>query len=120
MHPLTRKIGTLQSSYTRAIQKQNNIIGSLFQQKAKAKHLEDPQHLFSCFHYIHQNPWKSQLVDRMEEWPYSSYVDYARLRDGSLPTKQMTYKYLDIPENGMLFMEQSQVVISDELVKKFY
>src|SRR4051812_25858575 len=31
----SRKIGTLQSSYTRAIQIQENITGSLFQQKAK-------------------------------------------------------------------------------------
>src|SRR5438105_93566 len=40
MHPLSRKIGTLQSSYARAIQNQENFTGSLFQQKTKAVELK--------------------------------------------------------------------------------
>ncbi|MEO1050169.1 MAG: hypothetical protein AAFX87_06075 [Bacteroidota bacterium] len=120
MHPLSRKIGTLQSSYTRAIQKQNGFTGSLFQQKSKSKHLEDPQYLLNCFHYIHQNPLRARLVKRMEDWPYSSYADYARLRDGKLPARQMAYEYLDIPEDGELFMKQSQEVIPDGLAGGFF
>lgn len=60
MQVLTRKIGTLLSSYTRAINKKYNRTGSLFQQKTKAKCLLDKDEHYPrvCFHYIHQNPLK--------------------------------------------------------------
>jgi putative transposase len=57
---------TLLSSYTRAIQKQENMTGSLFQQNTKAKELTDNKYASSCFHYIHQNPFRSQLVDKLK------------------------------------------------------
>jgi REP element-mobilizing transposase RayT len=64
---LSRKIGTLQSSYTQAINKQENRTGSLFQQRAKAKRLDIKDTPFICFHYIHQNPVKGELCERMED-----------------------------------------------------
>ncbi len=93
LQPLSRKIGTLLSSYTRAINIQENRIGSLFQQKAKAKcltHQMTSSRLMSrdyaqtCFHYIHQNPLVAGLVDKMEHWPYSSFEEYCRKRNGSI------------------------------------
>lgn len=114
--PLARKIGTLQSSYTRAIQKERNFSGSLFQQKAKAKHLDDPHHLFNCFHYIHQNPWKAKIVKEMGHWLYSSYADYCGERKGSLPNKAIAYKYLEIPEDTETFINQSKNLVPQEFV----
>ena len=53
MHPLSRKIGTLLSSYTQAINKQENRTGSLFQQKTKAIELsnEDEIYPYICFNF---------------------------------------------------------------------
>lgn len=81
-HPLIRKIGSLQSSYTRAIQKQNNSVGSIFQQKAKAKITNDSTNNYSlaCFHYIHQNPLKANLVVQLENYKYSSFNEYLYLK----------------------------------------
>lgn len=64
---LSRKLGTLQSSYTQAYNKRYNFVGSLFQQKLKSKCLnQHSDHPLLCFHYIHQNPLKAGLVDKME------------------------------------------------------
>ncbi|PZF73973.1 hypothetical protein DN068_06445 [Taibaiella soli] len=40
-------------------------------------------------HYIHQNPIRAGLVNRLEDWEYSSFKDYAGLRNGTLCNKEM-------------------------------
>lgn len=82
MQELAFQMGKLLSSYSQAINKQNNTIGSLFQQKTKAKCIaspehqsvmEDKKHIVTCMKYIHQNPQKAGLVYRMEDWDFSSF-----------------------------------------------
>jgi putative transposase len=84
---LKNAIAILLRSYTRAINKQQNRTGSLFQQKTKAKCLtqSDENYPKICFHYIHQNPLRASLVAKMEDWDYSSFKDYTGLRKGTLP-----------------------------------
>ncbi|MEL6538375.1 MAG: hypothetical protein AAFQ98_23340, partial [Bacteroidota bacterium] len=49
-HPLSRKIGTLLSSYTQALNLSRERTGSLFQQKTKGKYLsEEPGYDLRCF-----------------------------------------------------------------------
>lgn len=72
---LNRSIGTLQSSYTQAINKKYNRSGSLFRTRTKAKSLSEDRirrnfYGVNCFLYIHQNPLKAGLVKRMEDWPF--------------------------------------------------
>ncbi|MBW6533380.1 MAG: transposase [Mariniphaga sp.] len=116
-HQLTKKrllndsISILLRSYTRAIQNQNNITGSLFQHRTKAIcltevdgitpawfesrygiiiNITDPEKEYPqvCFNYIHQNPVKSGLVKSPDEWEFSSYRDYVGLRDGKLINRE--------------------------------
>ena len=71
MQELSYRIGILLSSYSQAINKQNDTTGSLFQQKTKAKNLAQPDksgghkenYIINCMHYLHQNPWKAALVN---------------------------------------------------------
>ena len=104
---LNESIAILLRSYTRAINKQEQRSGSLFRQETKAKNgiIEgfitlngkhndlffgaQNDHISHCFDYIHQNPVKSQLVNRAEDWQYSSASDYAGLRNGTLCNKQL-------------------------------
>jgi putative transposase len=94
-------------SYTRAIQKQNHITGSLFQHRTKAICLTDIDGITPawfqtqygtviniidpaweypqvCFDYIHQNPVKSGLVKAPADWEFSSWRDYIGIRNGQL------------------------------------
>jgi putative transposase len=97
MQELAYRIGIMLSSYSQAINKQNKTTGSLFQQKTKAKILSEydngsrVSYFEQCFHYIHRNPVVAGIVKEVSEWPYSSYLDYAGLRNGSLCAKEIFY-----------------------------
>lgn len=104
------------SSYTRAINKQEGRVGSLFQQNSKFKIIENSPE--TCFHYIHQNPLKANLVTELEGWEYSSFRDYCRLRNGTLCNKELAYQLLEIPVEKQLFYNESYRVICDEIIEK--
>jgi len=99
-------------SYTRAINKQENRTGSLFQQNTKIKSLEvDAQdYPLTCFHYIHQNPLKARLVSKMEDWEMSSFRDYLTTNSETLCSKHLAYSLLDVPESPNIFLEQSNKI----------
>ncbi|CAD5252104.1 MULTISPECIES: transposase [unclassified Imperialibacter] len=108
------------SSYTRKINFRTGRTGSLFQQNSKAKPLEVDDYAFTCFHYIHQNPLRAQLVTKMEDWEFGSYRDYAGFRNGTLCNKEMAYQLLDIPKSREAFIEQSKMVIDPSKAKSFF
>jgi putative transposase len=72
-------------SYTKAVNKQNNRVGPLFQGPFHAKLIKKDPHLLQLSRYIHLNPVRAGLVDRPEDWVYSSYPDYLGLRGGKIP-----------------------------------
>ena len=92
MQNLSKAIGKTLSSYTKAINIQNQTTGNLFQKKTQAKCLTDTttndelkkSYLVTCFHYIHQNPLIAALVMHLKDWKYSSYPDYYKYRNGTL------------------------------------
>ncbi|HOZ77199.1 MAG TPA: hypothetical protein PLY34_04345 [Ferruginibacter sp.] len=98
MQELAYRIGTLQSSYAQAINKQNKTTGSLFQQKTKAKILSEDiegnkaNYLDNCLLYVHYNPKKAGLVSDLSEWPFSSYFDYMGWRSGTLCNKDLLFQ----------------------------
>ena len=104
---LSEGIRHLLSSYTQAINKQNNSTGSLFQQNTKAKPIVKGSRKYDqiCLHYIHQNPLKANLAKKMEEWEFSSFLDYCGKRNGTLCNKELAVKILDI--NLKTFYEDS-------------
>ncbi len=112
MQVLERQIGTLQSSYSRAINIQEKKTGSLFQAKCKVIELRD-RHPFTAFHYIHQNPIKAGLSKKMDDWKYSSYGEYSLGLDG-ICNKNLAYTLLGIPSDKSLFDKQSHSVIAYE------
>lgn len=105
-----RKIGTILSSYTQAINKQESKSGSLFQPKSKAKELKDSEQAFICFQYIHQNPLKAGLVSKIEDWKFSSFNEYYKGDDG-ICNRSLARELLDIPEDADSFYKQSYDVI---------
>jgi len=105
---LSQEIGTLLSSYTKAINKRFGRSGSLFRGRTKAKNgwiddfitvehshkelLFKPENNYAhqCFQYIHQNPVKANLVIKETDWEFSSAKDYAGIRKGSMCNYKLT------------------------------
>ena len=99
-------IRKLLSGYARIYNSRHESSGSLFRQKTKSKCLSDGNirrqykhdsnqndSYFNCFHYIHQNTLVAALVKRIEDWKFSSFRDYAGLRNGTLCNKLLASKF---------------------------
>ncbi|MBI1783409.1 MAG: transposase [Sphingobacteriales bacterium] len=117
-HPLSTAIGHLLSTYTQAINKQNHTTGSLFQQKTKAKEINRFLYGTTCFHYIHQNPWKAGLVEKMEDWIFSSFNDYAGFRNGTLCNQELAYKLLNLNKDS--FYKEAYMLLGEYEVNNIF
>ena len=134
MQLLAKNIGTVLSSFTQAINRQKGRRGSLFAHKTKAKMLNEAYYSSSgssrstgndqidyataCFLYIHQNPVIAGLASKLEDWEFSSFRDYARLRNGKLVKKDLAFEFVDLEADA--FYEQSQMLVEEELLKRLF
>ncbi|WP_240386234.1 hypothetical protein [Balneola vulgaris] len=120
LNPLNKSIGSLLSSYTQRINRKRGRSGSLFRKRTKAKSLndkmnKDDDYLLNCFLYIHQNPIRAGLVSKYEDWEFSSYKDYAGLRNGKLCDKDLMYGFAQIPSSFLEFQK-----LSIQTIPEFY
>ena len=115
---LSEGVRNLLHTYTKGINKQNNLTGSLFQQNTKAKVVFNSDYRRICFHYIHQNPIKAKLTDKMEDWPYSSFSDYIGRRTGTLCNTKMAFQMLGM--NPQTFYADSYQMINDEEIQYIF
>jgi putative transposase len=60
-------------------------VGSLFQGRFEAIHVDTEEYLLHLTRYIHLNPVCANIVEKAEDWEFSSYQEYLNLRQGSLP-----------------------------------
>jgi len=60
-------------SYTKAMNRRYDRVGSLFQGTFRAKHVSRNNYLVHLSRYIHLNPVVAGLVERLEDWEFSSY-----------------------------------------------
>ena len=102
------------SSYTQAINRQENRKGSLFAHSTKSimLNLKGNDYLLNCFMYIHQNPLLAGIVGRIEDWEYSSYPDYIGKRDGSLINVNLGLDVLNIDK------EDIEIITNQLLIDK--
>jgi putative transposase len=105
----------LLSSYTKAIQKQESLIGNLFQQKTKCKCVDGFESV--VLHYIHQNPLRAKLVDRMEDWKWSSFREYIGISSERISNKEIAYDHLGVNEGS--FLSDSYAPIEENVAKLF-
>ena len=76
--------------------------GHLFQDRFKSEPIEDEEYLLTAIRYIHQNAVKAGIVERIDEYKYSSYNEYVRdeseLIDKDLIYERMNYSCLPLLE----------------------
>lgn len=109
-------IGLLLSSYTKAINKHYSRHGALFQPHTKAKEITDEKYLLTLISYVHQNPLRAKIVDRLEDWIYSSYQDIAGMRNGKLVDRNFYQQYFHSPTE---FIKYSNEIV-DTVRKEFW
>ncbi len=69
--------------YNREYQRSGSLVGNRY----KSEPVEEERYLFALTRYIHQNPVKAGLVEKVEEYCWSSYGEYIG------KTKELTDTY---------------------------
>jgi len=103
------------SSYTRGINKELSRCGSLFQQNSKFKLLneEDEFYPIVCFNYIHQNPYRAGLVDKLENWRHSSYLHYCEEKQTPIVDDIIAKDILNLPKDADEIKRLSRELVPD-------
>ncbi len=74
--PLSRVMAGLQSSYTQWFNRRHRRSGHLFQGRYKAFLIQDDPYLLTLVRYIHLNPVVARIVERPEQYRWSSDAAY--------------------------------------------
>ncbi|MEW5871609.1 MAG: transposase [Chloroflexota bacterium] len=90
-------MSSLGMSYARAINVRFERTGPLFQGRFCAKLVDKDEYLLHLSRYIHLNPVVAKLVQKAEDWEYSSYREYLGLRHGTLPNPDVVLAHFKTP-----------------------
>jgi REP element-mobilizing transposase RayT len=116
---VSRAMQRFSISYTKAMNKRFDRVGSLFQGSFQAKHINENRYLMHLSRYIHLNPVSAGLVESAKEWEFSSYRDYIGERDGQLPQSAIVLSQFESPDRYKDFVEDNlfddQEIIADFL-----
>jgi hypothetical protein len=107
---ISKQFSNFFNAYAKAINKQQNRRGSLFERAFKRVEMQDNNQLMECISYIHINPIKHNFTKDITAWKYNSYN--AML--SNKPTKLMRIEAIDIFENVENFIE-----FHKEKIKKY-
>jgi len=99
---LSRIMQAFALSYTKAINERFGRVGSLFQGRFKAIHVDREEYLIHLSRYIHLNPVAAGLVKQPEYWEFSSYREFIGLRKGTLPKPDIVLAQFAAPETRFL------------------
>jgi putative transposase len=72
------------NSYTKAFNRRYERTGTLFEGEYRAIPVTREAYLLHLCRYIHANPARHGLVERLEDWPYSNYPEWLGLRNGTI------------------------------------
>lgn len=65
--------------------------GTLWEGRCKASAVQEEGYLMACYRYIELNPVRAGMVERPEDYPWSSYRANAQGADDPLVTPQPLY-----------------------------
>ena len=100
MHPFT-------ISYTKAVNKQRQRVGPLFQGPYQFRHIKSDRDLFHLSRYIHRNPIEAGFTKTPADWTYSSYLDYLDQRKDNLVNTDLILSLFENPQSFVQFVSEA-------------
>ena len=112
--PLYRIFNDTFTSYALHYNSKYNLKGKLLQDRLQDKRITDDSYLILLCKYIHNNPLKADLVEDLEKWKYSNYLEYTGQRNGILFSKELIKTYPDDFENYSSEIEEYQKYVDEK------
>ncbi|MEW6052855.1 MAG: transposase [Nitrospirota bacterium] len=91
-------------SYTRYFNIRTKRKGPLWQSRFKNVMVENDEQMLHLTRYLHLNPTSGGLVERPEEWPYSSYAEFIGIEKERTCNRDMLHDIL--PNDYKIFVEE--------------
>ena len=92
---LSQGIHYLNSSYANWFRNKHQIIGPLFQGRFKSILVDADNYALILSAYIHLNPLRAGIIRQIEEYPWSSYLDYLNLRKSNISDPSFVLNLID-------------------------
>lgn len=92
---LSQGIHYLNSSYTNWFRNKHQIIGPIFQGRFKSILVDADHYALILSAYIHLNPLRAGIVRQLEDYPWSSYLDYLHLRKSNISDPSLVLNLID-------------------------
>lgn len=71
-------------------------VGHLFQDRFKSEPVETEGYFLSAMRYIHQNPIKAGICEKIEDWKYSSFNEF--YQESDLINRKYVFEIISIDE----------------------
>lgn len=82
--PISKFMHVLHTSYGNYFNQRHKRVGHLFQGRYKQRIVSDHPYFIWLSAYVNGNAGIHKIVADPKDWIYSSYLDYARLREGKI------------------------------------
>ena len=73
---ISQQFSNFFNAYTKAYNKMYSRKGALFLHNFKRKEVIEEAYFTKLIHYIHANPVHHGFTNKIEDWPYSSFLSY--------------------------------------------
>jgi putative transposase len=111
--PISKIVTKISTGYSMYFNKKYERVGGLFQDQFKAVLIENDSYLLWLSAYIHNNPKVAGLVKKLEDYKWSSYLDYIGQRQGTLCDKDFILKQFPSPDAYKKFVEDAYEKIKE-------
>ncbi|MFH1029687.1 MAG: transposase [bacterium] len=105
--PISKFMHALHTSYAFYFNKKYKKVGHLFQDRYKQRIVEEEKYLIWLSSYVNGNAKIHKIADNLKDWKFSSYLDYAGLRNGILCNKELVTSYFESPEKYAEAIEEA-------------
>ncbi|MEK7642782.1 MAG: transposase [Patescibacteria group bacterium] len=104
--PISKFMHKVCTSYSMYMNKKYRRVGHVFQDRFKSVIIESNDQLMWVSNYIHSNPIKDRLVEKLINYKWSSYADYVNQRNNPILTKDFLITVFNSTEN---FIKQNNL-----------
>ena len=116
---VSRSIQSIGRNYVQYFNESYDSTGTLWESRYRATVIEPKAYLLACSQYIETNPVRSGLVDRPQDFRWSSYAHNAQAKTDEMFTDATEYKKLgaSAKERARAYRALFRKPLSDELVE---
>jgi len=122
---LSKIMHHINSSYTTYINVKRKRSGHLFQGRYKSIVVDKDNYLLEVSRYLHLNPVRAKIVEKPEDYPYSSYSAYISTHGEALVTRSVILEMFKTKESEArnqyrAFVESALEGVAESPMKKVY